>query len=196
MQNNNPTRGDGFLENFLAKKRTEVANGLIPKNLRGGKILDIGCGSYPYFLKNTIFSEKYGIDRLTIKPRDRGIIFNKIDIEREKLPYPENFFETITLLASFEHFERSKVPDILKEINRVLKKEGVLIITTPTRLGNKLLKIMALFKLVSKEEIKEHTGGFSKKEIINYFKNSNFSYTKLEHGLFEFGLNNWFLIKR
>ena len=58
----NVTRGSGYLEKFLAKKRLQMANKLIPTSFRQGKILDIGCGSYPYFLLNTPFRKKYGID--------------------------------------------------------------------------------------------------------------------------------------
>ncbi|HBE45379.1 MAG TPA: hypothetical protein DDW17_08060 [Deltaproteobacteria bacterium] len=40
-----------------------MANSFISPYLRQGRILDIGCGSFPYFLKNTEFAEKYGIDK-------------------------------------------------------------------------------------------------------------------------------------
>ena len=55
---------DGFLESFLSKKRANTVNGLIPISHRSGKILDIGCGKYPFFLLNTDFAEKYGIERI------------------------------------------------------------------------------------------------------------------------------------
>ncbi|MDP2947815.1 MAG: hypothetical protein Q8N88_06895, partial [Nanoarchaeota archaeon] len=57
-----PTRGTGLLEKYLAKKRAHMANKLIPESLRRGRILDVGCGETPFFLLNTKFNEKYGID--------------------------------------------------------------------------------------------------------------------------------------
>ena len=36
---NNVTRGSGLFEEFLAKKRTEMANSLIPEENRNGNIL-------------------------------------------------------------------------------------------------------------------------------------------------------------
>ena len=57
-----PTRGKGLLEPSLARLRANRANQLIPKSLRDGRILDIGCGSYPYFLSHTSFQEKFAID--------------------------------------------------------------------------------------------------------------------------------------
>jgi len=58
------TRGKGLLEPFLARMRAKTANGLIPDELRSGRILDIGCGSYPYFLSHTAFEEKHALDQL------------------------------------------------------------------------------------------------------------------------------------
>jgi hypothetical protein len=48
------TRGRGLLEPWLAKMRAQRANRLIPAELRAGRILDIGCGSFPYFLSHTV----------------------------------------------------------------------------------------------------------------------------------------------
>ena len=58
------TRGKGLLEPLLARLRTQRANQLIPTELRDGRILDIGCGSYPYFLAHTAFKAKFAVDQL------------------------------------------------------------------------------------------------------------------------------------
>jgi SAM-dependent methyltransferase len=196
MKNKQPTRGNGFLEKFLAKIRSETADRLIPDNLRNGAILDIGCGNYPYFLDNIVFSRKFGADKLTAGMDGKKITFNNINIENESLPYQNEMFDAIVMLASIEHIERKKLPGLFQEINRVLKKNGVFVITAPTSSGNKILKLMAALNIVSPEEIKEHTGGFAKKDILNYLKISGFSYEEFKNGLFEFGFNNWFLIKK
>jgi hypothetical protein len=58
------TRGYGVLENFLSRQRSNVANRLIPDSLRRGKILDIGCGTFPLFLNKVAVKEKYAIDKV------------------------------------------------------------------------------------------------------------------------------------
>ena len=58
-----PTRGSGLLEPFLARLRARKANRLIPAHLRSGRILDVGCGSFPYFLSHTEFAEKFALDQ-------------------------------------------------------------------------------------------------------------------------------------
>ena len=60
------TRGHGLLEPFLARQRAKIANRLIPHELRLGRILDIGCGTFPYFLAHTEFEKKFAIDQLPI----------------------------------------------------------------------------------------------------------------------------------
>src|SRR2546423_15607544 len=57
------TRGHGLLEGFLARQRVRRANSLIPESARAGRVLDIGCGTYPLFLLSTAFHERYGLDR-------------------------------------------------------------------------------------------------------------------------------------
>ena len=49
MEKSCVTRGTGLIEPWLSDHRARKANELIPRHLRDGRILDIGCGSYPYF---------------------------------------------------------------------------------------------------------------------------------------------------
>ena len=101
------TRGYGLLETYLAKKRAKVANKLIPSDLRTGRILDIGCGSFPYFLMNTSFQEKYGIDP-EVEP---DLVNNEINLLRSdietnpRLDFEDNFFDVVSMLAVFDHLQ-------------------------------------------------------------------------------------------
>ena len=110
----NVTRGYGFLEKFLAEQRCRKANQLIPSSARSGRILDVGCGSYPLFLLNTSFSKKYALDKMISanqkQTAEQGIIFAHCDFElQESLPFEDNFFDVVTMLAVFEHIK----PEIL-----------------------------------------------------------------------------------
>lgn len=186
------TRGSGLLEDFLAKKRAKKANSLIPKSYRSGRILDIGCGSYPYFLTSTDFKEKYGIDPSLASLKLENITLEKLDIAKNKLPFKDNFFDTVTMLAVFEHIEHDKLNFVLDEIIRVLKKDGVFIITTPSPLGDKVLHLMTIFGLVSSEEIHEHKHNHPKEKIENILVEAGFERRKIKSGFFEFFLNMWF----
>lgn len=192
----NPTRGQGKLEKFLAIQRSKISNNLIPENLRTGSILDIGCGSYPLNLINTIFNHKYGLDRLDNSFdnsfKDYGINLIKFDMEKEnKLPFKDNSFEVVTMLAVFEHIEPSKLEENISEIYRVLKKDGVFIMTTPAIWTDKILRAMSKFDLVSKEEIEEHKDAYSPAKILPYLTKSGFNKQSIQFGYFELFMNIW-----
>jgi len=190
MDNQRVTRGYGLLEKFLSKKRTNLANKLIPGKLRQGKILDIGCGSYPYFLNNIKFKEKYGLEKNIIKSINNEIKIINYDIKRDNsLPVKSNFFNVVTLLAVLEHFSETTAINTLKEAHRVLLPGGLLILTTPAAKADKLLKLMAIFKLVSKEEINEHKQLYTKESLKKQLQTAGFCEGNIYISSFELGLN-------
>ena len=191
MLNNKATRGYGFLENLLSRRRAQVANYLILDYHRKGRVLDIGCGSTPYFLTNTKFVQKYGLDPSLKKMEGFGNLkLQRFDVEKNlKLPFKENFFEVVTLLAVIEHIEPDRIKCLLKEIRRVMKPRGRLILTTPTPFANKLLRIMSVLKLTSTKEVEEHKLIFSRELLSEYLNSSGFHKKNVRTGYFEFFLN-------
>ncbi|MEK6855013.1 MAG: class I SAM-dependent methyltransferase [Nanoarchaeota archaeon] len=183
------TRGEGLLEEFLSRKRAKMADFFIRESDRKGKILDIGCGKYPYFLSYVRFKRKYGIDyQEPIKSREFKL--KKADLANlRRLPYNSNNFDVVAMLAVIEHLNPEIIQGILKDIRRILKSEGRLIITTPSPIGNFVLKIMAIFKLVSHEEINEHKKIYSLKELERAAAASGLKVVK--KGNFEFFMNNY-----
>jgi ubiquinone/menaquinone biosynthesis C-methylase UbiE len=192
------TRGSGLFEVFLAKKRAKLANKLISEGQRNGRILDIGCGSYPYFLETTKFKEKYGIDpSLNIALiKNKDIILKKIKIDKKTLPFVNNYFDVITMLAVFEHIEHDELQFVLKEVYRVLRKNGIFIITTPAPWSDKLLHFMAKFGLISAEEIHEHKHNHPKSKIENILSQAGFAKNKIKNGFFELHMNMWFTVRK
>lgn len=107
------------------KQSIEVLDEIIPKE---GKILDTGCGSgdIAMFLNRKEF---YGVD---ISPKSVEVAKKyykevKIADVTELIPYPDSSFDYVTAIMLFHH-----IPGLekfaLKEIRRVLKKDGELII--------------------------------------------------------------------
>jgi len=191
MKIKQPTRGFGVFEQFLAKKRANLANKFIPDNARNGNILDIGCGSEPFFLLNTKFKNKYGIDPFT-NGKFNDITIKKISAGKDKLPFENNFFDTVVMLAVFEHIDQKQIASIIREIRRILKQDGIFIVTTPAPWADWLLHLMAKFSLISKEEIHEHKTHHSKSEITKILINSGFSKENVKSGFFELFMNMWF----
>lgn len=189
------TRGKGLLEPLLADLRAQKANKLIPSNLRAGRILDIGCGSFPYFLAHTSFEEKFAIDQIPLSQQtavELRIESFTLDLEQKpKLPFDDNFFEAVTLLAVVEHLDPALMAMLFKEVYRVLKPGGQVILTTPAAWSDGLLKLMARVSLVSAEEIHEHAYAYTLPLLGWYFGQAGFEMTKTQFGYFEFMLNMW-----
>jgi SAM-dependent methyltransferase len=189
---NPPTRGKGLLEGFLARKRATLANRLIPKDLRSGRILDIGCGSYPYFLAHTAFQEKHAIDVQDLPNIPREIDWHSLDLNEEpRLAFNDSYFSVVTLLAVIEHLDPSKLVHLFNECNRVLEPGGMLLLTTPAAWSNGILEVMARLGLVSAEEIREHVYTYSLPLLGWYFGAAGFAMDRVGFGYFELRLNLW-----
>ena len=186
------TRGHGLLEPFLAHLRAKRANKLIPRHLREGRILDVGCGSYPYFLSHTYFAEKFAVDQLEKPQSISNINWYSLDLNAApKLPFESKYFDLVTMLAVVEHLSPNSLVTIFQEAHRVLHPGGRLVITTPAAWSDGILKFMARVNLVSKEEIDEHVFAYTLPLLGWYFGKAGFEMTKVRFGYFEFNLNLW-----
>lgn len=186
------TRGKGVLEPFLARQRAARANKLIPAELRTGRILDVGCGSFPYFLSHTSFKEKFAIDQLPPSVEGGEISWHTLDLNSAPaLPFGDNYFDVVTMLAVAEHLNPASLERLLREAHRTLKPGGRVIITTPSAWSDGLLHLMARLRLVSAEEIEEHVYAYTLPLLGWYFGRAGFEMSKLHFGYFEMGLNMW-----
>lgn len=189
------TRGKGLLEPLLARLRTRRANQLIPVELRAGRILDIGCGSFPYFLAHTAFEQKFAVDQLPMPPetaRQNRIEFFTLNLNEEpRLPFENAYFDVVTLLAVIEHLDPDSMAILFQEACRVLKPGGIVVLTTPAAWSDGLLKLMARLRLVSAEEIHEHAFAYTLPLLGWHFGQAGFQMSKVRFGYFELMLNMW-----
>jgi ubiquinone/menaquinone biosynthesis C-methylase UbiE len=106
------------------------------------------------------------------------------------LPFEDGVFDVVSLMAVLEHLE--KPLEILQEIHRVLKKEGVLVGTVPSKAAKPILEFLS-YKLgiVNESEIRDHKQYFNQKDLMEIFKKAGFG--KMRHQYFQFGMNNYFV---
>jgi len=191
----NVTRGHGLVEGWLSKKRAQRANQLIPEHLRNGRILDIGCGSHPYFLARTTFREKYSLDQVEMPAETAtryAITHRTHDLDRDpRLPFDDETFSAITLLAVIEHVESAVAVRVLGEAYRALVPGGRLVITTPAAWTDGLLRLLARFRVVSPEEIHEHAFAYTLPTLGGCLGQAGFEPRKFHCGHFELGMNLW-----
>lgn len=99
------------------------------------KALDVGCGKGEVgytLIKRKISKHVYGVDvdEEALKvARKRGISTCRVDLSSEKLPFSDEFFDVVLCLDVIEHVV--DVDNVMSEIRRVLKPNGILIISTP-----------------------------------------------------------------
>jgi SAM-dependent methyltransferase len=181
-----------LLEPLLARLRAQRANRLIPAPLREGRILDIGCGTYPYFLSHTYFREKFAIDQQSPHTHPPGLSWHTLDLNvTPTLPFESEFFSAVTLLAVVEHLDPGSLVAIFREVYRTLMPGGRVIITTPAAWSNRLLTWMARIRLVSPEEIQEHIYAYTLPLLGWYFGKAGFEMEKVRFGYFELYVNMW-----
>ncbi|MFA4992210.1 MAG: class I SAM-dependent methyltransferase [Candidatus Omnitrophota bacterium] len=185
-----------LLERFLSETRAAVVNKLIPGSHRKGRILDMGCGKYPYFLINTEFAEKYGIDRLVdedaVRKEGEKIFISKSDIHGGCLSvFKDGYFDVVTMLAVFEHLEPRDLPRVMNEVGRVLKVNGLFIMTTPAPFGDKILRVLSALGFVDPKMIGEHKDTYDFNKISSILTKSGFEKEGMRAGRFELCLNIW-----
>jgi 2-polyprenyl-3-methyl-5-hydroxy-6-metoxy-1,4-benzoquinol methylase len=191
------TRGNGILENFLSNQRSKIALRNIPAEKYNGKILDIGCGSEPFFLRKAPFKEKYGVDRVVNTAMEgKTHLYQKSILEISELQFKRDYFDVITMLAVIEHIYPKEAIRVISEAKKLLKLEGLLILTTPAKWTDKLLKFLSKINLVSKEEINEHKDLFTQEKLKNILREAGFEKRKIMTGTFELGMNLFVVAKK
>lgn len=98
---------------------------------RGQKLLDIGCGRGE-FLRGFMACgvEGYGVDRSRAAERYcPGAELRTSDLEKDGIPYPDDFFDVVYSKSVIEHFHE---PDkLVAEMFRVLKPGGLALTLCP-----------------------------------------------------------------
>jgi len=101
------------------------------------KILDYGCGDGKYFLflcryfeKNAIFGLEVSEKRIIRCKRIGWDNVFKIETFKQ-FPFDDNFFDVIIFDQVIEHISLKEIDFCLSELQRVLKKEGKMILITP-----------------------------------------------------------------
>ena len=132
-----------------------------------GKMLDFGCGSKPY---RSFFrvDEYIGVDFENVgHPHDN----EQIDVfyDGKSIPFEDSRFDSILCSEVFEHI--FNLEEILRELNRVLKPGGKMLITCPFVWNeHEVPHDYARYTRFALESLVTRNGF----EIIDYAKSGNF----------------------
>lgn len=102
------------------------------------RILDLGCGSG----RNLVYLAKQGFNVYGIDIAKSGIKITKDWLKNEnlkgnlkigdmyqRLPYSNNFFDAIISIQTLHHGKINKIRKLIKEMERILKPNGLVFIT-------------------------------------------------------------------
>jgi len=106
---------------------------------RGVKnVLDLGCGSG----RHLVYLAKHNFNVWGIDIAESGVNIAKNWLKEEglkanlkigdiykRLPYPNNFFDAIISVQTLHHSRIKKIRKLIKEIERILKPDGLIFIT-------------------------------------------------------------------
>jgi ubiquinone/menaquinone biosynthesis C-methylase UbiE len=108
------------------------------KENKSVRILDVGCGDARFLkeLKDRDFSNIHGVDYSEraigfAKQLLPDVTFSSADLMKGT-NYENDYFDVIFMIETLEHIIPEEIPQILKEIQRMLKPGGEFIVTVPS----------------------------------------------------------------
>jgi SAM-dependent methyltransferase len=146
-----------------------------------GKVCDVGAA--PFILSAMMKQAGYEVVAVDINPEEYGKILERfkipafrVDLERDNLPFRDESFDAVVFSEVLEHLNPYYIYHTLSEIKRILKKNGVLILTTPN--------IASLFRrlklLIGKNPIyKYHVREYTLNEVREILEDSGFEVQEL-----------------
>ncbi len=177
-----------YEQDLLDGKNKKLLEFINPK--KQDKILVIGTGVYPKI--EQILFEKYGckkivsgdIEKVNIK-NARKILpelkFVRLDAQKE-LEFKKNSFDKIIFTDVLEHLKNQRI--ILREISRILKSDGKLILSVPKK---------RWFNVFSPITWVQHEREYSEKRIKKVLEKNGFKIKKIFVGGSIFSLFNLWL---
>lgn len=182
-----------YLSSHKNRYRSDLE--IIEVYYKNGRILEVGA--LPCHMTYCLKKMNYPVVSLDINPKRMQKFIEKhklnvikCNIEENKLPFDDNTFGLILFNELFEHLRIDPI-FTLKEINRVLKPDGVMVLTTPnlyslTRIisfnigrgfGNPYKEFMKLHDLGHTGHVRE----YSTEEIRQFLENTGYKVVDVKY---------------
>ncbi len=152
----------------------------------GGVLVDLGCDEEMVLVKRQMGRMKkvYGLDIVAKPQKFANVEIRHADLT-QKLPLPDHVADAVTMLAVLEHLPHPE--RTIKEITRILKPGGVLLITVPSPAGKPILDVMSKIGLVRDEMIEQHETYFTPHLLRKIVKSAGLQVAQV--GYWELGVN-------
>lgn len=158
-------------------------------------LLDIGCGWEARLLRELEphIGKGVGIDFKAPSIKSDKLETMSAIMEKD-LPFQHDSFDLITMLAVLEHLEHPEA--ILKEIARLLRPGGGLLLTVPSWYAKPVLEFLAFrMGVVNPEEIRDHKRYFNRGDLLDIV-DATPGLRVVKHEYFQWRFNNFLFAVR
>lgn len=170
-------------EIYMKKHWEPLIEDAVNRYCKDKYVLDLGCGYGRY----TKLISKYTDKIIGLDISQRWLDYAKkqcphikfILADAHKIPLEDNTFDAIVSIGLFEYVERNAV---IKEMRRVLKNDGLCIISVPNKYSLCRMPNKTIYKILKK---KYHPNEPSKREMLGLFQDNRFKIVeyKMNDGL-------------
>ncbi len=169
-----------FVQRFWHRQKFKrVMNSIKSKN---AKILDAGCGSGVLFslMPDSEFCVGFDMSKEQIKFAKRYSRGGFVIGDLKNMPFKENTFDFITIIEVLEHLNKEDAIKTLNRLNKLLKRGGSLILTTPNYIS--LWPIIEIIwnKINPINYAKLHVNKMTTKNVRQFLEQSDFNNIKIE----------------
>lgn len=110
----------------------------------GGTLVDVGCGTGDLWrATRDRFARCIGVDAVRYPDLPAEVAFEQADLDRDRLPIGDGTADVAAAVEVIEHLENPRA--FVRELARVTKPGGWIVVTTPNQLS-----VLSLLTLVTK----------------------------------------------
>lgn len=111
-----------------------VAKAISAREIEGQVLVDVGCGTGQLcsYLGGR-FARYIGVDAVRYDEMPSQIDFHAHDLDRGQIPLPGDLADVVVALETIEHLENARA--FFRELVRLIKPGGWLVVTTPNQLS-------------------------------------------------------------